>query len=62
VAAAEVEPLVVQLRRHARTVLRIMRDGLEYVLDARPLPGLQPPMAVDDVPAVSSALAAPGLV
>src|SRR6187549_2799228 len=39
-----------------------MRHGLEYVLDARPLSGLPPSMAVDDVPAVSRAVAAPRLV
>ncbi|HEY9466991.1 MAG TPA: hypothetical protein VIR54_28035, partial [Vicinamibacterales bacterium] len=56
------EPLVVQLRRNARTVLRVVRHRVEHVLNARPLSGLQSPMAVDDLPEVPRTFAARGLV
>jgi len=38
-----------------------MRDRVEYVLDAWPVPGLRPSVAVDVVPLVRGMVAARGL-
>ena len=35
-----------------RTSVPILRDLLEYVPDARPMPGLRPSMAMDILPAL----------
>ena len=61
-AATGIEPLVLQPPRYARTAVRQLRDDLEYVRNAWPLPRVRAPMAVDDLPAVRHRVAAPGLV
>jgi len=62
VAARCVEPLVLRLGRHAWTVLRELRHGVEYVFNPRTLPRLPASMAVDIVPAMQSVVETRGVV
>ena len=43
---------------HARAAVPVVRDDVEYLQDARPVPRLQPPVEVDIVPALRRILAA----
>lgn len=61
-APVTVEPVVLQLDRNTRTVLPIVRNGVEYVRHERTLSGLQPPMAVDDMPSMRPVIAPRRLV
>jgi len=49
-ASVTLQPLVVRVRRHARAAVHGVRDGLEHILDARTMSGLQPPVAMDVMP------------
>jgi hypothetical protein len=62
VAAGCVEPLVLRLGRHTRTLLRELRHGVEHVLDEGPLSWLSTSVAMDVVLAVLAVVPALGLV
>ena len=51
-APIAVEPLELQLDEHTGASLSGMRSGVEHVRDARTLPRLRAPVAMDLVPAV----------
>ena len=61
-AATSIESLVLQLHRHPGAAVRELRDDLEHVRYTRPLSGLQPSMAVDDLFALRRCVTARGLV
>jgi len=62
VAARCVESLVLRLGRHAWTVLRELRHGVEYVFNPRTMPRLPASMAVDIVSSLRRMVATCGLV
>ena len=57
-ATFTVEHVVLQLARHARALLRILRRGVEHLRNARTLSGLRPPVDVDILPELRTVVAA----
>jgi len=51
-APVGVEPLVLRLCRHSRTVFRGLRHHVEHVFDQGALSGLHPSVAVDLMPSL----------
>lgn len=51
-AAIGIQPLVLRPRRYSRARLPSVRHRLEHILDEGPVSGLQPPVALDHVPAL----------
>jgi HAD superfamily hydrolase (TIGR01549 family) len=51
-APVTLKPVVLCLRRHSRAALRGVRYGVEHILDSGVLPGLQPSVALDVMPAM----------
>jgi hypothetical protein len=61
-AAVRLEPLDVSVARYARTLLRCLWNGVEYVHDAGPMSRVQPPVGVHLVSALRPVVAAQRLV
>ena len=61
-AAIRVQSLVLRLHRDSRAGLSRVRHHLEHVLDEGPLSGLQRPVALDLMPALSGGVVARSLV
>jgi len=62
VDAGQSKPVVLRSQAHTRAAVSIVRNGVEHVFDARPVPGLRASVAVDVVPGVRAAVTARGLV
>jgi hypothetical protein len=61
-AADGVKPVVLQRERYSRAAVQGMRHDLEHVFHARTMSGVQPPVDLDVVPRVSSAVVTRRLV